>query len=219
MKRFIPTYLDPATRLGEVLFGLIMVLTFTLAAGFAVPQDREGVRDLLLAAIGCNLAWGIIDGVMYLMNCMTERAGKMRLIRAVRSAPDPQAALRAIDDEISEIRDLLEPEDARVLSHSILKHAGKVPIAGHDLPTKSDLRGAFACFILVFVSCVPAAIPFMIFSEPRFALRVSNFLSVALLFMVGRAWAKYAGANPFLAGGVMVAIGLALVGTAILLGG
>ena len=34
------------------------------------------MRQLLAAAIGCNLAWGIIDAVMYVMNCITERSGK-----------------------------------------------------------------------------------------------------------------------------------------------
>ena len=48
MKRFVPRYLDPASRLGEILFGLIMVLTVTLSAGLAVDEGRAGVRQLLL---------------------------------------------------------------------------------------------------------------------------------------------------------------------------
>ncbi|HEX5667001.1 MAG TPA: hypothetical protein VFX71_09210 [Hyphomicrobium sp.] len=30
---------------------------------------------MLIGAIGCNLAWGLIDAVMYLMSCLTERRG------------------------------------------------------------------------------------------------------------------------------------------------
>ena len=85
--------------------------------------------------------------------------------------------------------------------------------------TKDDLYGALACFWLVFLSCLPAAVPFLIFSEPRWALRVSNFLLIAMLFVVGHIWAQYAHANRVVAGLVMVAIGLALVGVAVLLGG
>jgi VIT1/CCC1 family predicted Fe2+/Mn2+ transporter len=84
---------------------------------------------------------------------------------------------------------------------------------------KDDLYGALACFLLVFVSCLPAAIPFFIFSQPHFALRVSNFLLIVLLFLVGRKWAQYAGTDPRIAGTIMVVIGLVLVGVAILLGG
>src|SRR6476661_5131939 len=87
-RRFVVRYLDPASRLGEVLFGLIMVLTVTLTAGLTVAEGRDGVRQLLVAAIGCNIAWGIVDAVMYVMDCVTARSGRMRLVKAVRSAPD-----------------------------------------------------------------------------------------------------------------------------------
>jgi hypothetical protein len=96
MKRFVHTYLDPASRLGEILFGLIMVLTVTLTAGLTVAEGRAGVRQLLLAAIGCNLAWGIIDAVMYIMNCVTERSSKVRLIEAIQRARDTRSALDVI---------------------------------------------------------------------------------------------------------------------------
>jgi VIT1/CCC1 family predicted Fe2+/Mn2+ transporter len=104
------------------------------------------------------------------------------------------------------------------MSRSILTHISGAKIRTATL-TKEDWYGALACFWLVFLSCLPAAIPFLIFSEPRFALRVSNFLLVALLFLVGWSWARYAGTHGLVAGLGMVAIGLALVGTAILLGG
>ena len=59
-----------------------MVLTVTLAAGFNVAEGRRGVRQLLLAAIGCNIAWGIIDATMYIMNCMIVRRGKAHPAKA-----------------------------------------------------------------------------------------------------------------------------------------
>jgi hypothetical protein len=219
MKRFVPKYLDPASRLGEILFGLIMVLTVTLTAGLTVTSGRAGVRQLLFAAIGCNFAWGIIDAVMYIMNCMTVRSGKARLIEAVQRAPDANAALVIIQNEIEpELQELLTSEDAEALSRSILKHVAQAKVEEKTL-TRDDFYGAVACFWLVFVSCLPAAIPFFIFAEPRFALRVSNFLLIALLFLVGQKWAQYVGTNRLVAGLTIVALGLLLVGVAILLGG
>jgi hypothetical protein len=48
---FIQRQLDLASALGEVLFGLIMVLTATttttLTAGLTAAEDREGVAILL----------------------------------------------------------------------------------------------------------------------------------------------------------------------------
>ena len=218
-ERFVTRYLDPASRLGEILFGLIMVLTITLAAGLTVTDDKAGVRELLLAAIGCNVAWGIIDAVMYLMNCVTVRSDKIRLIQAVQRVPDTKAALELIQTQIEpELQELVAPEEARAFSESVLKHLRRTRIS-RTLLTREDLYGALACFWLVFLSCLPAAIPFFIFSRPHLALRVSNFLLIALLFFVGRKWARHTGTNQLLAGSALVAIGLALVGIAILLGG
>ena len=43
-----------------------MVLTFTGALSVA-EAGRADVREMLIGALGCNLAWGIIDAVFYLM--------------------------------------------------------------------------------------------------------------------------------------------------------
>jgi hypothetical protein len=220
MSRFTQRYLDPAGRLGEILFGLIMVLTVTLATGFTVAEGKRGVRQLLIAAVGCNVAWGIIDAVMYVMNCMIVRQGKVRLVEAVQRAADADAALRLIQDEIEpELQDLLGPKEAEAFSRSVFKHIVGAQIGKGRIVTKADFYGALACFWLVFVSCLPAAIPFLVFSRPQFALRVSNFLLIATLFYVGQKWAEYAGKNRMVVGLAMVGIGLMLVGVAILLGG
>ena len=58
--------LDPMDRISEVLFGLIMALTFTCTLGVATADNIQ-VRTMLIGALGGNLAWGIIDGGVYLM--------------------------------------------------------------------------------------------------------------------------------------------------------
>src|SRR5277367_5374783 len=79
---FTRRHLDPASRLVEILCGLIMVLTFTLGTGVTVGHEPGAARHILLAALGCNAAWGLIDGVMYIMNSVYERGRRARLIRA-----------------------------------------------------------------------------------------------------------------------------------------
>ncbi len=57
MGSFAKRFLDPGTSPGEVLFGLIMTLTFTLGAGLMIQEEgREGAHLLLIALIGCNIA-------------------------------------------------------------------------------------------------------------------------------------------------------------------
>jgi len=216
---FVQRHLDPASRLSEVLFGLIMVLGMTLTAGLSATGGAAGVYQLLQTALGCNIAWGIIDGIMYVMNCVTERVEKAHLIEAIQRAPDARTALGIVRDKIEpQFETLTRPAHREEFSRSILEY-----LADSEAPTtsitKEDLYGAVACFGEVFLSCLPVALPFVIFSEPTLALRVSNFLLIGMLYLVGHKWAVYAHTNHLVTGLTMVAIGLVLVGVAILLGG
>ena len=87
--------LEPLERFSEVLFGLIMVLTFTCSLDVA-RAGRGDVRTMLLGALGCNLAWGIIDAVMYLMACLSEKGHNIALLRALRLTSDPDQGRRII---------------------------------------------------------------------------------------------------------------------------
>src|SRR5512138_3429235 len=91
--------LEPSERIAEVLFGLIMVLTFTGSLSVA-ESGREDVRTMLIGALGCNIAWGIIDGVLYLMGCLAEKGAQLSTLQSVRSARDPETAHRAIADAV-----------------------------------------------------------------------------------------------------------------------
>ena len=65
--RLIHRYLEPTTILNESVFGLVMTLTFTLGAGLVVKEGPDATRQLLIGVLGCNLAWGIIDGMILIM--------------------------------------------------------------------------------------------------------------------------------------------------------
>src|SRR5882672_9263970 len=87
--------LDPVARVSEVLFGLIMALTFTGTLS-AATAGRDDVRAMLIGVIGCNIAWGLVDAVMFLMSSLTERGHGLLTIRAVRAAATPDVAHRVI---------------------------------------------------------------------------------------------------------------------------
>lgn len=87
MTRFWRRYLDPGERLGEIVFGLIMVLTFTSTARVTLGESVTSARDLLVAALGCNIAWGVIDAGMYIMSAMLERAAEARQHAAAAGVP------------------------------------------------------------------------------------------------------------------------------------
>jgi hypothetical protein len=64
-----------------------MVLTYT--GSLSVVMANQGdVRTMLIGAIGCNLAWGVIDGGKYMIACLNERGRKLLPLRSVRNAAD-----------------------------------------------------------------------------------------------------------------------------------
>jgi hypothetical protein len=212
--------LDPGERLGEILFGLVMVLTFTLTAGLTVAEGREGVRQLLVSAIGCNIAWGLIDGVFHVMGGLFRRGQRYRLAQAIRDTPDENAAASmvagALDPTLEEVS---SPDERRRLYRDVVRVVRRLPDRRVRI-TREDLWGALASFWLVVLSTIPAAIPFLIFNDqPRFALRVSNGLLIALIFFVGFRWARYTGGSGWRIGSLLALMGCALVTVAIALGG
>ena len=91
--------LEPVERLSEILFGLIMALTVTGAVS-VTATDRLQLRAMVIAALGCNIAWGIIDAGMYLMARLAERGRMILTARAIRDASNPEQARRIIADEL-----------------------------------------------------------------------------------------------------------------------
>lgn len=214
-------YLDPASSLGEVLFGLIMTLTFTLGAGLMLQEEgREGARELLIATIGCNIAWGIIDGVLYLIAELFDRGRLLRLGKQIRETRDDAAARELVAGELD---DMLEPvtlgEERQALYARIVDQVRSRTAPRRGGITRADLLGAAVCFWLVFFASLPAAIPFFFIDDPWMALRVSNAVLLGLMFYAGYSWAKYTMAKPWLTGACFLLGGLGLVAIAIALGG
>jgi len=208
--------LDPIDRVSEVLFGLIMVLTFTGSLSVA-DAGREDVRTMLIAALGCNLAWGIIDAVLFLMSILAEKARALMIHRAVRSADDPQEAHRLIADAVPPLlASILEPAELTSI-HQRLNQLPDPP-KGARLDRAAWL-GAVGVFLLVFLSTFPVVIPFLLMQNAVPALRVSNAIAVAMLFITGVVYGHVIGYHRWMTGTAMVILGLVLVGITILLGG
>jgi len=208
--------LDPADRVSEVLFGLIMVLTFTGSLS-VYEAGREDVRTMLAGALGCNLAWGLIDAVFYLMGCLTEKGRDLATFRAVREAGDPERAQKLIADALPQVvASVLEPAELEAMRLRLLKLPKPPERAGLD---KHDAQGALGVLLLVFLSTFPVVIPFMVMRDPVPALRVSNAIAVVLLFVAGYGFGRLAGRHPVWVGTAMVVLGSILVGLTIALGG
>jgi VIT1/CCC1 family predicted Fe2+/Mn2+ transporter len=208
--------LDPVERSSEVLFGLIMVLSFTGSISVATAGHEE-VREMLIGAVGCNLAWGIIDAVMYVMMIVAERGRSLAVGRAVRAARDPEQGRRQLAEALPE--PLGELFDGEALERARARIVAQTSPAARPRLYGRDLRGAVGVFLLVFLSTLPVVLPFLFVSPLHLALRISNGVALAMLFVAGQNLARHAGLRPLRTGLVMVAVGTLLVGLTIALGG
>ena len=206
--------LDPIERISEVLFGLFMVLTFTGTLSVA-SAGREDVRTMLVAAIGCNAAWGFVDAVMFVLRSIIARGREAHFLRQVQSAA-PAAAHSLIAGELGRMASGLGADGVE----SLRRWAVAQPAPGRGLrPEWRDLRGALAVFLLVFGSTFPVVLPFFFMTDLRSAMRVSGAIAIVMLFVCGYGWGRYAGGWPWRVGTVLVVTGVIIQAVVIALGG
>jgi hypothetical protein len=216
----IHRYLDPGETLAEVLFGLIMALTIISGAELFTAPSELNTHELIVAVVGCNLAWGVIDGVLFVLGSMFYRSQRARFFRGLRNARGELEALAAIREEFG-LEDeplAIPPEDRARLYRSILA------LSVHAAPARVKLRrrdivSAFVVFILVSATALPGVIPFLLLDDSHLAIRVSNVALNLLLFVVGYWWAHYTDARPWRAALVILFLGMAMVSIAVALGG
>ena len=210
------TVLDPIDRVSEVLFGLIMVLTFTGSLSVATAGHAE-VREMLVGALGCNIAWGIIDALLFLLGTLAEKAHALSALRGVRAAADPAVGQRIVADALPPlVASVLQPAELE----SMRERLARVPDPrGPARLGAEDWKGALGVFLLVFTSTLPVVVPFLLFGEAHHALRVSNAIAVSMLFVCGYATGRLTRYHPWGMGVGMVLLGLALVGMTMALGG
>jgi len=208
--------LTPADRYSEILFGLIMALSFTCALSVAEAGETE-VRTMLIAALSCNTAWGIVDGIMYLLDALTERGRGLVLLQRFEAAREPAAADTVIREALPDvIANALEPQDVETMRTRLAATASRAP---RPRLTIDDFRGAVGVALLVIVSTVPVTLPFVFLASPATALRASNGIAVLLLCVIGWQQGRYAGVRPWLMALAMVGIGMACVSLTMALGG
>jgi hypothetical protein len=208
--------LDPMERISETLFGLIMALTFICGLGVATGGDIK-IETILIGALGCNLAWGIVDGGLYLLARINEQGERILTLRKVRQAVDPETARNILADALSpELASVLLPEQLKLMRQKL-----------HQLPepserprlTKDEWIGATGLCLLSFLATFPVVIPFIILGDARLALRVSYAVAIVMLFCCGYAFGYRSGLRPWAAGLSMVAFGSTMVSVAVALGG
>jgi hypothetical protein len=208
--------LSPVDRVGEVIFGLIMALTFTGSLSVATA-DRNEVQSMLIGALGCNIAWGLVDAVMYLLATVTERSRNLTILKEVRRPADPARAHDLIREVLPPvIASAMEPAEVEVIRGRL----GRLPEPTAKFPlTAGDFGAALGVFLLVFLATLPVALPFALIQDAHRALRISNGIALVMLFLGGYYLGRHGGSHSWQIGLVTLAVGVALVWVTIALGG
>jgi VIT1/CCC1 family predicted Fe2+/Mn2+ transporter len=214
---FLDRYLDPAGRLGEILFGLIMALGIGGAVRLGLEEADN--RALLIGILGCNLAWAIVDGVMYVLTALFERGRKLRLARDVRAARNDAAALQLIAGEYDDtLEPLLTPEERAQMYRSVLSAVRRWRPEPIQL-RRDDFLGGVAVALVILVATVPIVVPYLLVSNPNLAVRLSNGIALTLLFLLGAWWGRVVGARSWRIAAGLTLVGIVLVLITIALGG
>lgn len=207
--------LDTVDRVCELCFGLFMALTFVGIVSATTTEPEPG-KLMFLTALGCNLAWGLADAVMYLVRTLTDRGRRLSLALAVR-ASDATEGVRKLRDELAPaMRGLvadadLEPVRARLAAVPSLPDRPRFKAR--------DFAGAGGVFLMVVLGTFPVALPFVLFADAKLALLVSRILTLAMLFAAGIALGRHAGYGGWRAGLAMTVVGVLLTAAIIALGG
>ena len=210
--------LDPIERISEILVGLIMAVTIVGAVSIATPGPDD-IRTVTVAAFGCNLAWGLVDAVMFLIGTVTERDRNRVLAIRIRGA-EPETAHRLIKRALPEyVAALLEPDAIE----GIRRRLAGVPPAAHRFLwnlTPRDYQAAFSIFLMVVIATFPVVIPFVLTSDAVLAIRLSRIITLVMMFLAGYVLARYCGdAKPWVAGLTMAVLGVVLIAAVKALGG
>ena len=207
--------LHPVDRVSEMIFGLFMALTFVGVVSMATA-GREQIRTMLATALGCNLAWGIVDAVMYLVRTITERGRLVTLTRSIREA-DAEAGRRILRDALS------TPVAKLITATEIETMRGRL-LALADVPKRpalkrDDFLAAFGIFVIVVASTFPVALPFIFIKDAGTALFVSRAIALTMMFLGGLALGRYAGYGSWKTGVMMAGLGTVVMAAVVALGG
>lgn len=206
--------LDTVERVSEMCFGLFMALTF-VGAVFATSDAQDG-RTMFYTALGCNVAWGLVDAVMYLVRTITTRGKLLSIGRAVKAAPDAASGGRAVREGMPPPWNLFAG-DGEIESMRARIHAA--PLPARPYLTRRDFAGAFGIFLIVVSTTFPVALPFVLMADVHNALIVSRALTLAMLFFGGLALGRFAGYGTWRSGLAMVGLGILITIAIIALGG
>jgi hypothetical protein len=168
----------------EPMFGVIMVVCFTSVLR-AFPNLAETILGtILLSALFCCIAWGLVDGIFYAWEAHYELDKKRKLQTQVQALADPNRGRELVEDDLGDtIVDLMNDEDKEQIYQIVEKNVTGVDLGRVSI--EEDIITVLIAFGLVVGSSIIVILPFLLFSPVMTALKISNITGILLLFIMG----------------------------------
>ena len=200
----------------EVLIAIMTTLSISSGIRVMSPHSPD-IWPLVIAALTTNTAWGFVDAVLHLFNEQAARTRELRLQQAFVSSTSPQQRRSALFK--------LVPEHLSACLNDAQIQEYQQTLAAHPQPQgllrldRSDGWAALKIWALMVVSTLPPALPLLLIDEPLRAFRISQLVSVAIMFGLGIPIARWMGIRPWVGGVMFACLGAAITVICIAMGG
>jgi len=227
LSNVVGEFLDPIDALFTIFYSILFALLFTLSYGILIYRGVISSsfaggygQDLFVTILGAATAWGIIEGVLYLVSEVLARGERYRLLQYVQASDSEEEADTAISNELDFI---LEPITSDEQRHALHRHI-RVYLSQAQPQAiglkREDVIGAVATVLLYVVAVLPSLLPLLLLPDnTKLAIHVSNVVSFLVIFATGYLWGIHTETNPWKIGLLLSSVCLAMVLVAKLLGG
>lgn len=227
LSNVLGAFLDPIDALFTIFYSILFALLFTLSYGILIYRGvisssfASGyAQGLFFTILGAVAAWGIIDGVLYVLGGVLARKERYRLLHYVQTSKSEEEAATAIAYELDFILEPITSDEQRhALYHDIRAHLSRSEPQAVGLK-REDVVGGIATLLLSVVAVLPSLLPLLLLPDnTSLAIRISSVVSLIVIFAAGYSWGRHADMNPWKTGFMFSSVCLAMVLVAMSLGG
>jgi len=194
--------LPTGDRLGEFFYAtwMLVVSVGILNSFFRIESPRALYITLTIAVL-VNLTWGLIDGISVMYSLVIARAEADRMVHKLRTKRnDPSVREEAMGSFEDTIVGSLSPEEQAKVVDMIQAGAPEDPSRTKYKPTRANRHYAVAILFIELMTTVPVLLPLILIPTALIAVWVSRFVAMAIMILLGIAYARHTNRNPVLAG-------------------
>ena len=210
--------ISPSASLAELVYGTITALAVTNTLWLALPNGPDADAILIVAALGANTAWGVADGLIYLLTISVENRRAYNLALSVRGMGDEEAMNAIVDDLSGTVFHTMEDEDRNRWANAV--HSKLMLTEPHMQKLhKADYVGALSCFLLSLAAAVPVLLPHLILESAQQGVVAGNIVGLVMMAVLGYVWGSHMRTSKWRSALTMFSIGLVILTVVIVFGG